>query len=655
MTFLRKRSRSQCSTSTYDDEFTISRKQSKDIQRHSGMSSNTQVTARDYDVHDSCVYCYPWPDLSLQLIHESRLRNFPRHKSAHLRFLAWVQYTRQFPEYSITEDERRTCPLLWCRAAFQTEEAMLKHVWNCEHLSKGLYWCFQCQKPERVGKFQCRRCQGGSSTTDRIATVAKKMFSALGTKNRAEKSVNPGIRERGLALSKISEASEVCQSWNSGRFSEEGLTRESQSYLDPPYMPELPNNYVSEMENTCVISELSGGWNDLSQELPASRNSRSNSRISSTESPVKTPSVEGSSYQASTMFGDLRFESPRPTRSILPRLNTNTSFDVPTKIYQTNAAYEFADHLMSATIVSPLSPTGGFDFGASDALEVSPTDSVISGKSLFTDSGYSSSTLESSWNGSDSDVNITAEVRRGVRTKTVKHFDSSNTEKFLGWHSKSTDPLIFPTISEVTQVYPMTSFSSNVNPIHSAGRCNVPEKSRSLSPHWSDAQSLVKSFSEVLNEHFQHSRSALKEMASNSITRDLLELLSLSPSSIISIGFGVLAGLLEGRRPTAVIPLFAFTHIAYALAISVDNDSSKIDSPEWFQDSLSLLEDLASDRQRQTYTQIVRVIWQPRVSLSPVDRFSSILTSCLREESENRLIKACKHFLDSELRSIRIS
>ena len=59
---------------------------------------------------------------------------------------------------------------------------MLKHVYTCEYLSKGLYWCFHCQKPERVGKFQCKRCQGSPSTADRITTVAKKLFSGLGVK-----------------------------------------------------------------------------------------------------------------------------------------------------------------------------------------------------------------------------------------------------------------------------------------------------------------------------------------------------------------------------------------------------------------------------------------------------------------------------------------
>jgi hypothetical protein len=96
------------------------------------------------------------------------------------------------------------------------------------------------------------------------------------------------------------------------------------------------------------------------------------------------------------------------------------------------------------------------------------------------------------------------------------------------------------------------------------------------------------------------------------------------------------------------MPLFAFTHIAYALAIAVDHDSSKVQTAEWFQDSLALLENLASDRQRQTYTQIVRVIWQPRAFFDTPDSLTFSASVDYAGQSENRLIRACKHFLDSE-------
>lgn len=295
---------------------------------------------------------------------------------------------------------------------------------------------------------------------------------------------------------------------------------------------------------------------------------------------------------------------------------------------------------MSATIVSPLSPAGdSFNFGTLGPIDISPTETEASGKSLFTDSGYSSATFESSWNGSDINFDVLnpPQDKRGklkeseVFPPPIDYLESDPnfiTSSANSWGSANNDVMVFGATTSTTP--------------HSAGRCTVTKDSRVLSPHWSDAQSLVRSFNDVLNEHLQHSRKSLQEMAPNQITR---ELLSLSFSSIVSIGFGVLEGLLLGRSPAAVMPLFAFTHIAYALAIAVDHDQSKVQTPEWFQDLLSMLDNLSSDRQRQAYTQIVRVIWQPRdaaVAANFMDKANS------STDSENQLIRACKHFLDSE-------
>jgi len=216
----------------------------------------------------------------------------------------------------------------------------------------------------------------------------------------------------------------------------------------------------------------------------------------------------------------------------------------------------------------------------------------------------------------------------------------------MGLHSWFTGPLL-PQTSTITQVNTMVSITNVVDTsaLHSASRCNGLEKSDNLSPHWSDEQSLAAMFSEVLEEHIRHSRACLKQMATNTMIR---ELLSLSSSSIVSIGFDVLAGLLEGRQPNAVVHLFAFTHIAYALAITIDQDSSKVETSEWFQDSLSLLKNLISDKLRQNYAHIVRVIWQPRVSFAPVGPSISAESSSSTVQNENKLVRACKHFLDSK-------
>jgi hypothetical protein len=517
---------------------------------------------------------------------------------------------------------------------------MLKHVWNCEHLVKGLYWCSQCQKPERIGKFQCRRCQGGSSKTYRIAIVARRIFSALGAKSAMEKPA-PSMKEQRLALSDVSKGSGGVGSWNIM-----GATSDlhHSSYWDPPYIPELPNNYVSEMENTYIVPEMSSGGDKWPQRDSGASLFGKQKQTKPVIRAATQKQTTGSPYEnwGFTHFGSpVGRESPRPTHSLLPRLDTKTQPDIQTAMPKQEPSTRFAGNPLSSTIVSPLSATGGFDFGVLDALDVSPTDSEASGQSLFTDSGYSSATFETSWNASDLDFRISRDFKKS-RDNFLPRLSSNEFVENKSTFDKY--PSIFPQIGEATQVNTMISFS-DTTVSHSAGRCNAQDESQTLSPHWSTPQGLANSFLDVLDEHLQHSRAALKQMASNTITQ---ELLSLSSSTIISIGFGVLESLLEGRTPSAIVPLFAFTHLAYALAIAVDHNSSVVHTQEWFHDSLSLLECLASEKQRQRYTQIVRVIWQPRVSSTFTDLgFAGLFNSS--QPHENNLIRACKHFLDGEL------
>jgi hypothetical protein len=124
-----------------------------------------------------------------------------------------------------------------------------------------------------------------------------------------------------------------------------------------------------------------------------------------------------------------------------------------------------------------------------------------------------------------------------------------------------------------------------------------------------------------------------------------IELLAMSKASMVSIGLEALMGILEGRTPSAVVQIFAFTHIACAFAIAVDHDESNIHTQVWFKASLTWMRGLASERQRRTYLQISRAIWQPEEV--PGDRIESELSD--QNPQDNRLFWYCKHFLDGQL------
>lgn len=605
MSFLSKRSRSTKSFIRGEDTITVrrlepvqdaasGRSRASSESCHSEVSAPPYINTTDYALNESCV-----------------LRKFPKHKSSHLRFLAWVAYTRKFTDEAITEDERRTCPLLWCRHVFESQEEMLQHVWNCEYLSKGLYWCFHCQRPERVGKYQCKRCQGVPSRTDRLASVAKKIFSKLGTKSHRSYNHAP-TPEPDMAIAKYPESKsqpEYPEIFDAGPVpwdQQYGCGQSSSTGnggRDLTGSLELPDSQIAEMCGSSYPLELSAGPDTW---LNPFATPQQDWFLPEQPAPIHNPAPK-SSKRPETMLPLLDTHSLCPSRQ--------NGSQRPT----------VSDEPMAATIISPLSATGRTNFYGS-----SPTDTEISGRSFHTnDSGYTSGTMVSTMSSSSAtnfELDPTFNEPRGKKRSR----DSAEEIGLNQPDPSSTQPASKGLKSNV----------GSVNSTHSPSRCPSTKKPKLQSPHWSGAPSLVQAFSEILDAHISHTKETLRLFSSTPVTD---ELLAMSRTSMVSIGLEALAGIIEGRNPTAIVQAFAFTHIAYAFAIAIDHDEIKVHTQEWFQDSLSWVEDLGSERQRSNYTQIAKAIWQPVDSL----REKSLPHLFTQGDKENRLFLACKKFLDA--------
>jgi hypothetical protein len=74
---------------------------------------------------------------------------------------------------------------------------MLRHVYQCPQLSKGLYRCFKCDKQERVGRYHTKDCHELHPAKDRFATLAnslrlaKRFLSPRTLKARHAKAPSP--------------------------------------------------------------------------------------------------------------------------------------------------------------------------------------------------------------------------------------------------------------------------------------------------------------------------------------------------------------------------------------------------------------------------------------------------------------------------------
>lgn len=64
-------------------------------------------------------------------------------------FLVWAAIRRNDCD-RLTAEERRECPMLRCRKRFPDHERMLKHLYSCDQLPIGEYWCYECTRVEQL-------------------------------------------------------------------------------------------------------------------------------------------------------------------------------------------------------------------------------------------------------------------------------------------------------------------------------------------------------------------------------------------------------------------------------------------------------------------------------------------------------------------------
>ena len=99
--------------------------------------------------------------------------------------MVWVAVKRN-ECVRMTPSERLECPLLRCRKRFATHELMLRHLYACDELDSGEYWCYDCERPERFADTACKRCPANATKRRKIMSMARSFFTSLGHKSRRD-------------------------------------------------------------------------------------------------------------------------------------------------------------------------------------------------------------------------------------------------------------------------------------------------------------------------------------------------------------------------------------------------------------------------------------------------------------------------------------
>ncbi|CZT47681.1 uncharacterized protein RSE6_08269 [Rhynchosporium secalis] len=449
-----------------------------------------------------------------------------------------------------------------------------------------------------------------------MASVAKKIFSKLGAKQHRSDhaSTSPSLQDS------------------------EKLPKDFENLKSPPpsysHYPDQQDQSMSwshpdahELANSTMIPEMAGDWTAASYELPETHIAEMAGSDCPTELGGSMGMWEDNYYAENYEDWDLPSLPLPKERGFSPKLEIDTSFT------HTSRPKNWIDTPLSATFISPLSALGNLQpRNGFSPLEISPTDSDASGTSFLTDSGYSSAMQSATFSaGSFSRFPSINEVKGKQRD-----FGAASE----AWINDTAAPVSYSMSSIVANPVLTSSNPDGATPEVNRpfGRFTESSSLKTTTSHWHDASSLVLAFSESLDAHLQHTKSKLQSLSQTSIT---LELNSMSRTSIISIGLDVLTDILEGRTPTAMTQIFAFTHIACAMAIATDDDETKVLTQKWFQHTLQWSAGLRGRRQQKGYKYVAKAIWQPIGDLSVIESFRSV-----SDIQQNSLSTSCKHFLD---------
>lgn len=116
-----------------------------------------------------------------------RARDEPKHKGPQKNFLIWVAFSRKYTP-GIGGHQLQFCPVVECKKFIGNPEALRQHVYNCQDLVKGRYYCFECNKDVRIRNFhnhKSRKAQAGNGQPKRskrslrsnISSATRSLFS----------------------------------------------------------------------------------------------------------------------------------------------------------------------------------------------------------------------------------------------------------------------------------------------------------------------------------------------------------------------------------------------------------------------------------------------------------------------------------------------
>ncbi|KAH6895334.1 hypothetical protein B0T10DRAFT_455596 [Thelonectria olida] len=604
-------------------------------------------------------------------------RDTARDECALYRFIVWAAVKRNECG-KMTPEEKRECPLLRCRKRFPNHEFMLQHLYTCDQLALGEYWCYNCEKVERFSDAKCKRCLGHPSRRRKIVSMAKNFFSSLGHKNKNSPLADyldldeappsyddsllcpPQQEQVELYSTEIHEidsseiplptiledADEAETDAASVRLR---LSVPVPTPVPTPAVPSLPIEPLPvrpvELESAPIFNEPFLAWPSLPDTV-APTNLMSHGGNTSQERPVlQLHTSDLDQYRAQVKK---RSKMLAPSTSV--RSTASTSSTNSTNSTSSTASYN----------ISPMSAWSGAwtKVAGFESTLTSPADDHASPGGLFRNNSFLIPDKPSKYHGYDCD-NGTSDPFFSELPADIPMMDanmpSDNPQDNLGLDQTvfSLDTSMSADLSLESNLV-LTDASTMPPPMPRAA-VTEPVPTYSVRP-----RSLIDTAWDALEMHVVQSMAKLQRMTKNHLVNQLR---NMSTHSIAMDGLATLTEILQGQRPTSPVKLLCFVHVIYSFSLVVHEQDAPNRWSDLFGQAMSYSA-WFSRQDRQLYVQIVDALWKPAamtteevVSLvrakTSVSRSSSLKgkepeTISAHQASQDSLAFVAQYFLDHD-------
>ncbi|KAM5348358.1 hypothetical protein ACJ41O_008182 [Fusarium nematophilum] len=605
----------------------------------------------------------PW-----ELIGVYRTRETARDECALHRFIVWTAVKRN--ECSkMTPEEKRECPMLRCRKRFPNHELMLQHLYGCDWLAEGEYWCYECEKPERFNDVKCKRCLGHPSRRRKIMSMAKNFFSSLGHKSKNstlphldldlddaeappsyESLAQPQVE---LYSNEIHEI-DSCEITLSTIVEDEDEADTAPAPMPAPSMPPLPiqplRTHPAELETGPTLDEPLVDWTTLPDTVAPVNLIDPGANAGPGRPILQLHTSDLEEYRRQQ-------KQPRSTGTVAPstsvRSTTSTNSTLSTNTTLSTASYN----------ISPISGfSGPFSRGTGfESTLTSPADDLASPGGLFRTDSFAISRKASTakdWGTFDKETSASSYLSELPADMpmlgALPAGDSLRNPLALGQPDYTFDDSSLPADFSLGSNLALTDNDAAMAPPL------PPTLAEPTVGYYHNPRSLVGTAWDALEMHVSNSMAKLHQMSKNHLVNQLR---NMSAHSIAMNGLETLTDILEGRQPAVPVKLLCFVHLVYCFSLVVHEQDAANRSPDLFAQAMSY-STWFSRQDRQLYIQIVDALWKPatmteadvvnlvRAKASPsVSRSSSLKgkereSAPVHQPSTDSLAFVARYFLD---------